>query len=141
MARIYEAKTVGGTLRQVTAAVIIENGLLFLARRGPREKLAGLWELPGGKVEQNESLQQCLERELMEELDMNAVAENVLASTTYAYEHGSFEMTAISVTRQSDYRLTVHDLARWVSRDDLQRLDVAPADVALLDELLHQGIW
>jgi 8-oxo-dGTP diphosphatase len=128
-------------LRQVTAAVIIEDGLLFLARRGPAEKLAGFWELPGGKVEQGESLQRCLERELMEELEMDAVAGNVLAGTTYTYDHGSFEMTAISVTRRSDYRLAVHDLARWVSRDDLQGLDVAPADVALLAELLHQGIW
>lgn len=128
-------------MRQVTAAVIIEDGFLFLARRGPAEKLAGFWELPGGKVEQGESLQQCLERELMEELEMDAVAGNVLASTTYTYDHGSFEMTAISVTRRSDYRLAVHDLARWVSRDDLQGLDVAPADVALLAELLHQGIW
>lgn len=128
-------------MRQVTAAVIIEDGLLFLARRGPAEKLAGFWELPGGKVEQGESLQQCLERELMEELEMDAVAGNVLAGTTYTYDHGSFEMTAISVTRRSDYRLAVHDLARWVSRDDLQGLDVAPADVALLAELLHQGIW
>lgn len=128
-------------MRQVTAAVIIEDGLLFLARRGPAEKLAGFWELPGGKVEQGESLQQCLERELMEELEMDAVAGNVLASTTYTYDHGSFEMTAISVTRRSDYSLAVHDLARWVSRGDLQGLDVAPADVALLAELLHQGIW
>lgn len=128
-------------MRQVTAAVIIEDGLLFLARRGPAEKLAGFWELPGGKVEQGESLQQCLERELMEELEMDVVAGNVLASTTYTYDHGSFEMTAISVTRRSDYRLAVHDLARWVSRGDLQGLDVAPADVALLAELLHQGIW
>lgn len=128
-------------MRQVTAAVIIENGLLFLARRGPAEKLAGFWELPGGKVEQGESLQQCLERELMEELEMDGVAGKALANTTYLYDHGSFEMTAISVTRRSDYRLTVHDLARWVSRDDLQGLDVAPADVDLLAELLHQGIW
>jgi len=55
-------------LRQVTAAVIIEDGLLFLARRGPVERLSGLWELPGGKLEPGETLQQCLERELLEEL-------------------------------------------------------------------------
>jgi 8-oxo-dGTP diphosphatase len=128
-------------LRQVAAAVIIEDGLLFLARRGPAEKLAGFWELPGGKVERGESLQHCLERELMEELEMVAVAASVLASTTYMYDHGHFEMIAISAERRSDYRLAVHDLARWVSRDDLQELDVAPADVALLAELLRHGIW
>lgn len=128
-------------MRQVTAAVIIEDGLLLLARRGPEEKLAGLWELPGGKLEPGETVQQCLERELLEELAMASEAGAVLARTTHVYEHGSFEMLALSVTRLSDYQPTVHDLVRWVSRNDLCALELAPADVALIAELQRQGIW
>lgn len=128
-------------MRQVTAAVIIEDGLLFLARRGPEEKLAGLWELPGGKLEPDETLEQCLERELLEELGMASEVGAVLARTTHVYEHGCFEMLALSVTRLSDYEPTVHDHARWVSRGDLQELDLAPADVQLIAELERQGIW
>ena len=128
-------------MRQVTAAVIIEDDLLFLARRGPGEKLAGLWELPGGKMEPGETLQQCLERELLEELAMASKAGVVLAQSTHVYEHGSFEMLALSVTRLSDYEPTVHDLVSWVSRDDLSALELAPADLALIAELQRQGIW
>jgi len=128
-------------LRQVTAAVIIEDDLLFLARRGPGEKLAGLWELPGGKMEPGETLQQSLERELLEELAMASKAGVVLARSTHVYEHGSFEMLALSVTRLSDYEPTVHDLVSWISRDDLSALELAPADVALIAELQRQGIW
>lgn len=128
-------------MRQVTAAVIIEEDLLFLARRGPTEKLPGLWELPGGKLELGETLQQCLERELLEELAMATEAGDVLARTTHVYEHGSFEMLALSVTRLSDYEPTVHDLVRWVSRDELHTLEIAPADIELIAELRRRGIW
>ena len=128
-------------MRQVAAAVIIEDGLLFLARRGPVERLSGLWELPGGKLEPGETLQQCLERELLEELAMASEAGDVLARTTHAYEHGSFEMLALSVKRLSDYEPTVHDLVRWVSRDDLYTLEIAPADIELIAELERRSIW
>lgn len=128
-------------MRQVAAAVIIEQDLLLLARRGPAERLAGFWELPGGKLEQGETPQNCLERELLEELAMETVAGEVLARTTYHYDHGSFELLALSVERMSGYEPTVHDLVRWVSRDDVSTLQIAPADVALLDELLSRGIW
>ncbi|MHB1451824.1 MAG: NUDIX domain-containing protein [Coriobacteriia bacterium] len=128
-------------MRQVAAAVIIEHDLLLLARRGPAEKLAGFWELPGGKLEPGETPQQCLERELLEELAMKAVAGDVLARAAYQYDHGSFEMLALDVERLSDYLPTVHDLVAWVSRDDLPALHIAPADVQLLDELLSRGIW
>lgn len=128
-------------MRQVTAAVIIENDLLFLARRGPGEKLAGMWELPGGKIEEGETPQQCLERELLEELEMKAEAGEVIARTTYTYDHGAFEMLAIWVDRHSKYELSVHDMVKWVSRDDILALPLAPADVELIRELARHGIW
>jgi len=61
--------------------------------------------------------------------------------TTHVYEHGSFEMLALSVKRLSDYEPTVHDLVRWVSRDDLYTLEIAPADIELIAELQRRGIW
>lgn len=128
-------------LRQVAAAVIIERGLLLLARRGPAEKLAGFWELPGGKLEPGETPQRCLERELFEELGMQAVAGDVLARTSHQYDHGTFEMLALSTVRLSDYRATVHDAISWVTRDEVSGLRVAPADVELLDALMRRGIW
>lgn len=46
-------------MKVVTAAIIQNHGRFFIARRGPNEKLAGLWEFPGGKVESGETLQEC----------------------------------------------------------------------------------
>ena len=128
-------------MKRVAAAVIIEDGRLFLTRRGPGEALAGHWELPGGKIEIDETPQQCLERELMEELDMATSAGDVIAHTTYSYQHGHFELLAIDTVRESSYSLSVHDASIWVARSELAELSLAPADVELVEALRQRGIW
>lgn len=126
-------------MRQVTAAVIIEDGRLLLARRAPGEKLAGLWELPGGKIEEGETPQECLCRELMEELSMTAEVGNVIAETVFHYEHGSFEMFALETRRTSEFVLSVHDDARWADDTEIDNLALAPADVELIRQLAALG--
>jgi 8-oxo-dGTP diphosphatase len=122
-------------MRQVAAAVIIEDGRLLLARRARGEKLAGMWELPGGKVEPGETVQECLVRELLEELSMTAEVREIITSTVYTYDHGSFEMLALETRRTSGFRLSVHDDARLVGRRECESLNLAPADIALVTQL------
>jgi 8-oxo-dGTP diphosphatase len=131
----------GDNSRVVTAAVVIENGRLLLTRRPPGDKLAGLWELPGGKVEAGESPQECLKRELLEELAMRAGIGEVLARTTYEYDHGCFSMIALRATRLSEFKLLAHDAFAWVGADELKGYDLAPADVELVDCLIKRGHW
>lgn len=69
-------------MKDVTAAIIIENNKVLLTRRAPGEKHAGWWEFPGGKVEPGEPPENCLRRELREELEIDAAigkkpAENI----------------------------------------------------------------
>ena len=122
-------------MRQVTAAVIIEDGRLLIARRAPGQSLEGLWELPGGKIEPGETPQQCLVRELAEELAMSATVGDVIARTIHHYDHGSFEMLAMETTRDSDFELRVHDAFAWVAADEVTEYPLAPADVALLKQI------
>jgi len=122
-------------MRQVTAAVIVEHGRLLLTRRPPGDHLAGLWELPGGKVEPGETPQECLARELVEELAMTSDVGELLASVTYHYAHGSFELLAYRVTRMSDYELHVHDESVWVRLGEVAGFSLAPADVLLIEQL------
>lgn len=126
-------------MKQVTAAVIVEEGQLFLARRPPGDPLAGLWELPGGKIEAGESAEECLARELVEELGMRSDVGMLIATAVYHYDHGSFELLAFRTTRLSDYKLRVHDAALWVRRSDIAKLPLAPADVNLVAEIIDAG--
>lgn len=127
-------------MKSVAAAVMIEEGRLFLARRPPHDKLAGLWELPGGKIESGETPEECLARELVEELCMEAEVGALLARTIYQYEHGSFEMLAFRVKRHSAYELRAHDCCAWVARGSLADYRLAPADVELL-RLIVDDDW
>jgi len=67
----------------VTAAVLIENGKVLIARRRPGASQAGLWELPGGKVRAGESPAQCLKREIREELGIEIVVEEFFGESVY----------------------------------------------------------
>lgn len=128
-------------MRQVAAAVAIHDGRIFIVRRPSGDPLAGCWELPGGKLEDGESPQACLVRELREELDVRAVVGELLATTVFHYAHGSFEMLALETTLASSYRLLVHDAAAWVTRSEIDEYGLAPADVDLLAQLGERGTW
>ena len=58
-------------MKEVSAAIIIEDGKVLLARRAEGEKLAGYWEFPGGKREEDETIDECLVREIREELSLD----------------------------------------------------------------------
>lgn len=128
-------------MKRVTAAVIIEDGRLLLARRATGDPLEGLWELPGGKIEADETPQACLERELQEELRMRSKAGAVIATTVYHYAHGSFEMLAMATRRLSDYTPIVHSEIEWVAPADLGMYPLAPADIDLVATLRASGVW
>ncbi len=126
-------------MKTVTAAIIIRYHKVLLARRGPSEKLAGYWEFPGGKVEDNESLEDCLRRELHEELGVTSVIGEVMAESEYHYDHGSFLLVGMYASLLSDdLTLMVHDRAEWVPIADLLLYQLAPADIPLAKHLQAQ---
>jgi 8-oxo-dGTP diphosphatase len=124
-------------MKLVTAAIIQNEGTYFIARRGPTEKLAGYWEFPGGKVEDGESLSDCLQRELKEELGISSKIGEVLITSDYAYEHGHIQLVAMAAEIVGgNLNLTVHDLYDWLSPSEILKLNLAPADVPVAEFLL-----
>ena len=124
-------------MKLVTAAIIQNEGKYFIARRGPTEKLAGYWEFPGGKVEDGESLSDCLQRELKEELGISSKIGDVLITSDYVYEHGHIQLVAlVAEIVGGNLNLTVHDLYDWLSPSEILKLNLAPADVPVAEFLL-----
>lgn len=125
--------------RHVAAAIIIRDDRVLVTRRGPGQKMAGLWEFPGGKLEAGETVQACIVRELAEELSVSCVAGDVFIENLHIYDGIAINLIGVHVTLASDHlELSVHDEARWVGPDELLQLDLAPADRPIAQKLRAQ---
>lgn len=120
----------------VTAAILLRGGDVLLARRPAGGHLAGHWELPGGKVEPGETPEECLARELAEELGIQAVIGSRFAESIHVYPHAVTHLLAFLVTTWTgEFQLHVHDGLRWVRLRELDELPQAPADIPILRRL------
>ncbi|HVO39642.1 MAG TPA: 8-oxo-dGTP diphosphatase MutT [Spirochaetia bacterium] len=121
---------------KVTAAVITENGKILLARRKPGGAMGGRWEFPGGKIEPGETPEQSLERELREELAIQARIGEFLLSTSYEGDGVSLELLVYRAERiRGEPVLIEHDEISWVRPRDLAGYDLADSDRKVVEEL------
>lgn len=120
----------------VTAAIWIENGKVLIARRRPGVSQAGLWEFPGGKVRPGETPEQCLQREIQEELGVHITVEGFFGESVYAYETKTIRLMAYRVSvKNGEVSLNDHAELAWVAVADLGGYRFCPADVPLVQEL------
>jgi len=122
---------------KVTAALIHRaDGRFLLARRSPGQKMAGRWELPGGKVEKGETPEQCMARELEEELGIEVKVGAFLGSINHEYAWGKMELMAYEVEMpRTALKLSVHDQIKWVLPGEVVLSELVEADVKLLARL------
>lgn len=114
----------------VVCAVIVDRGRVFATQRGPGKLLAGSWEFPGGKVEDGESAEDALVREIAEELGCAITVGEKITTTVHAYDFGTIALTSFWATLiGARPHLTEHSDARWLSVDELDSVEWAPADV------------
>lgn len=120
----------------VTAAVIERDGEYLVTRRQSGVHLEGYWEFPGGKCEPGESLDECLRRELMEELGADAEVGAEMLSVTHTYPERRVELHFLACTLVGTPSPLLGQEMRWVARADLRSLQFPPADdelIALLE--------
>lgn len=120
--------------RRVTAAIVLKEQKVLLARRAPGQKNAGFWEFPGGKVESGETDEKCLEREMLEEFGVTGKTRQHIADNRYVYGAlgESILLCAYVFEWQAgDFELRVHDEIRWVDAGELACLALSPADVEI----------
>jgi 8-oxo-dGTP diphosphatase len=113
----------------VAAAVVIENGRVLLTRRAEGQHLAGMWEFPGGKLEDGESPEEALARECREECGIDLEVAEILDVTHHRYpEKDVLLLFYRCELRAGEVRhLQVADHA-WVAPDDLDDYPLPPAD-------------
>ena len=122
---------------KVVGAVIEKKGKILCAQRGQDKSLAGLWEFPGGKIEQNETPQQALEREIKEELICEVSIKNKIITASYEYDFGIVELTTFFCELiEGEPKLTEHESIKWLPISELSTLEWAPADIPTIDALV-----
>ncbi len=109
---------------------------MLLARRRQGDSHQGYWEFPGGVVKRGETLEKCLERELHEELGINATAGEVIAESEIRSERGSLKLVALRAEIEpGEFSLTAHDRIEWVAPHEIDRYRLAPADMPIAEAL------
>ncbi|MBQ3892635.1 MAG: (deoxy)nucleoside triphosphate pyrophosphohydrolase [Desulfovibrio sp.] len=131
----------GFVTKKVMAGVLRQDGCVLIMRRAPFMSWAGSWEFPGGKLEQGESHEECLRRELEEELGIRATVGELLAENRHGYDFGEVLLSVYEVTSwDGEITLTVHDDMRWVPIHALEEFPgLLPADVPIARALKEKS--
>lgn len=123
----------------VTAAVIRKRGKVLITQRPPASMLGGLWEFPGGKCHDGETLEACLQREIKEELSIEVEVGESIAAIRHAYSHFRITLHAFNC-RQTGGRLRALGVAdwRWVTAGELDHFAFPVTDQKII-AALKQG--
>jgi 8-oxo-dGTP diphosphatase len=121
---------------RVTAGILEDNGKVLLAKRKKDDPLKDKWEFPGGKIEEGETPEACLKRELHEELGIDAEIGEFLISNKHTYDHLSVELFFFRVNSYTgDITPIDHEEIAWVKPSDFHNYDFPEADKPILDLL------
>lgn len=123
---------------RVVAAVIRDGNKIFATQRGYGEFKGG-WEFPGGKMEEGESPQDALKREIREELETEISVGDLIDTIEYDYPtfHLSMDCFWCKIVK-GNLVLKEHEAARWLDKEELGIVEWLPADFELIDKLVDR---
>jgi len=128
---------------EVAAALVFRDGKLLITQRYPDAHQGGLWEFPGGKREPDESFEECLHRELAEELGIEVAVKDPVETIIHEYPERTVLLKFFRCIwkRNEPRNLGCPDFC-WVTRDELENYTFPPADARLLDKLRRdKSLW
>ena len=129
------------TIKVVAAVIKLEDKMeetkIFATQRGYGEFKGG-WEFPGGKIEQGETPEQALKREIMEELDTEIEVGELIDTIEYDYPnfHLSMQCFWCRVVK-GDLVLKEHEASKWLTKDTLDKVKWLQADIGIVNTIKH----
>lgn len=122
---------------EVVASVIKKNNLILCTRRPTSKKFPGYWEFPGGKVEEGETKEEALIREIKEELDVKIKVNSLIAVINYEYHDFLLKMYVYDcILLEEDIVLLEHQEMKWLKKENLDSLNWLPSDLELIKMLM-----
>lgn len=126
----------GNKIIEVSAALIFRDGKLLITQRHAKSHLGSLWEFPGGKREASETFEQCLAREIREELGMEISVANLFEEILHDYPEKSVRLKFFTCKILSGEPQPLDCTAvKWVTKTELANFDFPAADAQLLQKL------
>ena len=120
---------------RVVAAIIIHEDKVFATQRGYGEFKGG-WEFPGGKIEEGETPQEALVREIKEELNVEIEIRELLDVVEYDYPNFHLSMDCfICKIKSGELVLNEHEAAKWLTKETLDSVEWLPADLGFIEKI------
>ena len=122
---------------RVTAAIIESDDKILIAQRKLEDDIfGGFWEFPGGKIEDGETPEECMARELKEELEIEVEVGTLMTSNKHRYPSGIFELLAYRVQHIcGNFVLNDHDEIKWITVDEISNFVFPPANTPIINFL------
>ncbi|GAB1810417.1 (deoxy)nucleoside triphosphate pyrophosphohydrolase [Priestia megaterium] len=128
-------------MKKVTAAIIKDKNRLLIAKRYSKDPLGGKWEFPGGKVEPSETPEECLVREIREELRVEVKIGSFYDDSVYSsQDHDIHLLFYWAEVINGEVTPVVHDDLKWTTIKELANFDFAPADIPIVKRLMKEDI-
>lgn len=124
-------------------AGIIRNkdNKILIAQRNMKKSQGGLWEFPGGKIENDETMEEAIVREIKEELDMDIVFESYFDEKKYIYPEKKINLIALNCRIIGEkYNVLEHEKVEWITVEEFDNFEFAPADVYFVNKLKNKEI-
>lgn len=126
-------------MKQVTAALIKNNDKYLICQRAEDDECPLQWEFPGGKLEEGETLEECIIREIKEELELDIKVNGIFTTNVYHFAGREIFFTVFNAEIVGgSMKLNVHNDAKWVTLDEMSQYGFMPADIVFVEKLLAE---